>query len=208
MNIDYNLIVNYLWENITFEMFLEFIVLYFFIIWVALIVWVVKDISNRTQSIVFQLISVLIILLLSPLWIVVYLIIRPSKTLLERYYEEIDENLDMVEEVIEDKNCKEEESLHCFKCDYPISHDFTFCPNCNVKLKIECKSCWKTINSSWKNCPYCWEENNISKENKNYKKNKKEDKVNIDIKKVEKEVKDIIINEQEEFEKQKNKKSF
>jgi len=133
MNIDYDLIINYIWENVTFELFLKFVLVYFFIIWVALIVWVIKDISNRTQSLILQLFAVLIIVLLSPLWIVIYLIIRPWKTLLEKYYEEIDQNLDTVEEVIEDKNCKEEESIHCPKCDYPISHDFSFCPNCNLK---------------------------------------------------------------------------
>jgi len=203
MNIDYDLIINYIWENVTFELFLKFVLVYFFIIWVALIVWVIKDISNRTQSLILQLFAVLIIVLLSPLWIVIYLIIRPWKTLLEKYYEEIDQNLDTVEEVIEDKNCKEEESIHCPKCDYPISHDFSFCPNCNLKLKTECKECSKIINTFWKNCPYCWTENKINfEENNNWKKIQKDNK-NLEekTKEVEKKVKDVIVNEQEEFEK-------
>jgi hypothetical protein len=67
INIDYDLIINYMWENVTFEMFLKFLLVYFFIIWISLVVWVIKDISNRTESIILQLLAVLSIVLLSPL---------------------------------------------------------------------------------------------------------------------------------------------
>jgi hypothetical protein len=62
-----------------------------------------KDISNRTNSIILQVISVLIILILTPFWIFVYLIIRPSNTLFEKYYNEIEENLDIFHQIIEDR---------------------------------------------------------------------------------------------------------
>ena len=168
MKIDYGLLINYMWENITFEVFLKFIIVYFFIIWISLIIWVIKDISNRTENIFLQLLSILIIVLLSPFWIFVYLIVRPAKTLFEKYYEEIENNLDTVEDIIKDKNTKDEESINCNNCNYPISRDFKFCPNCNTKLKQECSSCKKEIFTWWKNCPYCWNEN---KENTKVKKN-------------------------------------
>lgn len=159
MNIDYKYIIDYLWEKITFEMFFKFVLVYFFIIWISLVIWVVKDIWNRTENIFLQLLSVLIILCLTPLWIFIYLIIRPSKTLFEKYYEEIDTNLDTVEDIVEDKNIKEDESMHCYKCNYPVSLDFSFCPNCSIKLKVNCSSCNKSINTWWKSCPFCWAEN-------------------------------------------------
>jgi len=197
MDIDYDLIIAYMWENITFEVFLKFVLVYFFIIWISLIVWVIKDISNRTESILLQLLAVLSIVILSPLWIFVYLIIRPGKTLFEKYYEEIEYNLDTVENIVEDKNCIEDETMHCYSCEYPISHEFSFCPNCNVKLKDECKWCKKNIYCWWKNCPYCWKENNKTTKTFNNKQDKKIIKEKKEIKE------DIIINEQEEFEKQK-----
>jgi len=65
-NIDLNIIAVYIWDNITFETFLKFIVIYFIIVWIAILVWVVKDITNRTNSIIMQAISILLILLLTP----------------------------------------------------------------------------------------------------------------------------------------------
>jgi len=91
------------WENITLEMFIKFSLLYFFILWIALVVWVARDISNRTDSIVFQVICILLMILLTPLGIVIYLMIRPRTTLFEKYYHEIDENLEMFHKFIEAK---------------------------------------------------------------------------------------------------------
>ncbi len=199
MNIDYNLLINYLWENITFEIFLKFSLVYFFIIWISLIAWVIKDISNRTENIFLQLLSILTIVFLTPLWIFIYLIIRPGKTLFEKYYEEIEDNLDTVEDIVENKNCREDEAVHCFKCNFPVSHDFKFCPNCNIKLKKECNNCKKIIYTWWKNCPYCWVKNeNKELEYQLKKEIKEEKKLDKNIKNVDK-----IINEQEEFKKTK-----
>jgi RNA polymerase subunit RPABC4/transcription elongation factor Spt4 len=100
--------------------------------------------------------------------------------------------LDTVEKIVEDKNCKEEDTMHCHSCNYPISHDFKYCPNCNIELKKNCDSCKKIIYIWWKNCPYCWKENNLQN-------TKKENIVENKTKVIEAEV-DKIINEQEDFE--------
>ena len=165
---DYNKSIIFIWENITFEMFIKFVIIYFFIIWISLIVWVIKDIWIRTNNVLLQIISILIILILTPLWLFIYLIIRPWKTLYEKCYDEVDENLDIVSKIVEDKTKNEEENTNCISCDYPILHDFKFCPNCKIELKKHCKSCDKIIFTWWNICPYCWEKNIIKeKENKN-----------------------------------------
>lgn len=92
-----------MWEAVTFEFALKLWVIYFFVIWIALIVWVIKDISIRTNNIFFQIIAVLTILILSPFWIFIYLLIRPRRTLYDRYYEEIEENLDIFNEIVEER---------------------------------------------------------------------------------------------------------
>ncbi|MCH2189137.1 hypothetical protein MK079_04900, partial [Candidatus Gracilibacteria bacterium] len=91
------------WQSVTLEMVIKFGVVYFFILWIALIFWVFRDISNRTDSILFQIISVLLMLFMGPLGIGIYLVIRPGRTLFEKYYHEIDENLEMFQEFIEYK---------------------------------------------------------------------------------------------------------
>ena len=45
---DIQILLKYIWESITFETFLKFLVIYFIIVWVAILVWVIKDITNRT----------------------------------------------------------------------------------------------------------------------------------------------------------------
>lgn len=63
------------------------VVIYFFVVWFCLVVWVVRDITNRTHSIVFQVVSILMVLFLTPLGIFIYLLLRPQKTLFEQVFE-------------------------------------------------------------------------------------------------------------------------
>jgi len=67
---------------------------YIALLWIAIILWVTKDITNRTNSLFFQIFSILLIIFLTPLFgLVIYLIIRPSRTLIEKYYEELEKDL-------------------------------------------------------------------------------------------------------------------
>lgn len=63
------------------------VVIYFFVVWFCLVVWVVRDITNRTHSIIFQVLSILLVLFLTPLGIFIYLLLRPQKTLFEQVFE-------------------------------------------------------------------------------------------------------------------------
>ena len=64
------------------------LIIYFFIVWFCIVVWVVRDVTNRTKSIVFQVLSILLVLFLTPLGIFIYLLLRPQKTLFEQIFEE------------------------------------------------------------------------------------------------------------------------
>ncbi|MBP7822724.1 hypothetical protein KA050_00025 [Candidatus Gracilibacteria bacterium] len=64
------------------------IIVYLFVVWFCIVVWVVRDITNRTRSVTFQVLSILLVLGLTPLGIFIYLLIRPQKTLFEKVFEE------------------------------------------------------------------------------------------------------------------------
>lgn len=155
----------------------------FFYIWIATIIWVIKDIINRTNNILLQILSISTVLFLTPLWVVIYLLIRPSKTLLEKYYEQgdfepIEEENDEFETIDE---IKEEEILSkCFNCGFVISSDFHFCPNCKVSLKKECSKCHRDLNADWKICPYCGNEEEISEEKKTKKRTSKKEELTVE----------------------------
>lgn len=122
---------------------------YFFIIWGAFIIWVIKDITNRTSNIFVQTVSIFIILFFTPLFgLPIYLLIRPRKTIFEQYYEEeeLEESVDELEDV-----------YHCPGCNHKVSRDFRFCPKCAFELTIACPACAKRIHTDWALCPYCGE---------------------------------------------------
>lgn len=98
-----DLYLQMLWDAVTFEFALKLAILYFFITWIVLIIWVIKDISIRTNNIFYQIFSVLIILSLTPFGIFIYLLIRPRRTLYDKYYEEIEENLDIFNQIVEER---------------------------------------------------------------------------------------------------------
>lgn len=64
------------------------VVIYFFIVWFCVVVWVVRDVTNRTRSILFQVLSIIMVLFLTPLGIFLYLLLRPQKTLFEQVFED------------------------------------------------------------------------------------------------------------------------
>ncbi len=106
---DINAILLDIWNMITFESALKFFILYFFVIWIALIIWVVRDITVRTSNIFLQIFSIFTVLFLTPLGIFIYLLVRPSKTLHDRYYEEIEDNLDIFFDIVEERKREIEE---------------------------------------------------------------------------------------------------
>ena len=103
-----NVYINTLWQSINFEFLIKFIIVYVFIIWISLFVWVWKDIRNRSSSIIFQVFC-LIVAVIPFLGIFLYLLIRPSKTLYEKYYDEIEERKKQFEKKI-NNSLKEEKA--------------------------------------------------------------------------------------------------
>lgn len=152
-NFDYLTFLSNTFSILTFESFLKLIIIYFFIVWVAIIIWVTRDIINRTNNILLQIFSILTVLLWTPLWIVIYLLIRPSRTLFERYYEEAS----ILEEDLKDFNLDDIDELKkvCPNCKYEVNAEYKFCPNCRSCLKKECVSCNKELKPEWSICPYC-----------------------------------------------------
>jgi len=157
--------------NMSIDFGIKLVLGYFFIIWAAFIIWIIKDITNRTTNILIQTISIFIILFFTPIFgLPIYLLIRPRATLFEQYYED-----EEVEEIEEDDV---EEFYHCPGCNHKVSRDFKFCPKCTLELTISCPSCKKRIHSDWALCPYCGEKEIVPK--KEPSKEKKEKKIPIE----------------------------
>lgn len=161
---------------------LKIVLGYFFIIWAAFIIWVIKDITNRTTNIFIQTISIFLILLLTPIFgLPIYLLIRPRTTLFEQYYEEGD-----FEEGEGEDDGEGEDFHHCPHCNSLVSSEFRFCPKCAIELTKSCPACNKQIRTEWVICPYCGNKEEEAKEVevKKVAKKKKEDVVKVEIEEI------------------------
>ena len=69
-----------------FLLTLRGITIYLIIVWVCILLWVIKDVTNRTHNVFVHIFAIL--LALSIFGIFIYLLIRPQKTLFEQLYEE------------------------------------------------------------------------------------------------------------------------
>ncbi|EKE29148.1 MAG: hypothetical protein ACD_2C00220G0011 [uncultured bacterium (gcode 4)] len=146
---------NYIISNMTFNAVIKFVILYFFILWWAFIIWIVKDITNRTTNVFLQVLSILIVILLTPiLGLPIYLLMRPRTTIFEKYYEEEELSDEAILE--EDSDSAEWEKFPCPKCSKSVKDNFKYCPYCEFKLYKDCSKCGKELRSDWKICPYCW----------------------------------------------------
>jgi hypothetical protein len=69
------------------------LVIYGGLLWLSIIVWVTRDAISRSNSLLFQVFAILLNIGFPVLGILLYLIVRPGKTVLERYYEELEHRL-------------------------------------------------------------------------------------------------------------------
>lgn len=165
-----------IWSTINLEFMIKFCVIYFFIVWIALIIWVAKDISYRSQSRTFQVFCVLLMILFTPLWVLLYILIRPRKSIYDKHNAEIEWNLGILGEIVQDHLEVTTAEYICPSCDEEIQPDFVICPSCKTSLKDTCHECHKLIRESWKVCPYCQTKQKKNKKNKDKKPEKKKEK--------------------------------
>ncbi|MDF2378859.1 MAG: zinc ribbon domain-containing protein [Candidatus Gracilibacteria bacterium] len=104
-----------------------------------------RDVINRSNNVLFQTMVILTNIALPVFGLVLYMIIRPTKTLTEKYYEELEYNF---------LNEHEHEES-CGRCEKKVKSDFLFCPHCEEKLKEVCWSCKHTYLDEYAVCPYC-----------------------------------------------------
>lgn len=161
---------NWLQTTNFLSFFLQGTLLYFAIFWFALLIWVTRDIINRTNNVVFQAAVIILNTVLPLFGLVIYLLIRPSRTLMEKYYDELEYKALGVEKF-------------CPKCSCSVQESFLFCPECGEGLKNACVHCKKDSFQSYKLCPFCGKDKHVILEKKSElqketpKEEKKEEKV-------------------------------
>lgn len=114
--------------------------------WLSLIFWVYRDIRSRTRDPFMRILAVIIAVLLFLPGILIYLILRPARTLEEEYQRTLEEEA-LLQSV--------EDAPVCPGCNRRVQLDWVACPNCHTQLKKVCAHCGKMIELPWNLCPYC-----------------------------------------------------
>ena len=115
-------------------------------LWLALIIWTWRDIRSRTRDALVHVLSVLVVAVLFIPGALVYLILRPGRTLEDEYQRTLEEEALLT---------SIEEQAVCPGCERRVREDWQVCPNCQTRLRKPCQSCGRLMELPWNICPYC-----------------------------------------------------
>jgi hypothetical protein len=119
---------------------------YFVALWIAAVWWTFQDIRSRSNDIILQIASTLLVIVFNFPGLLIYFMLRPQRTLAELYGESLEEEA-LLRSITGD--------FVCPSCEQPIEQDFLFCPWCQARLRQLCQRCEKPILLRWRTCPYC-----------------------------------------------------
>jgi RNA polymerase subunit RPABC4/transcription elongation factor Spt4 len=115
-------------------------------LWLSLIVWTYRDIRSRARDPLARILAVLVTAVLFLPGVLIYLILRPQRTLEDEYQNTLEEEalLQSIEDV-----------PVCPGCGRHTHPEWKICPNCHTRLKKTCQQCGKLMELPWNLCPFC-----------------------------------------------------
>ena len=123
------------------------LVAYALVLWLSAVVWVYRDVRNRTEDQTSQMIAVILVAVFNVPGLIVYLVIRPQGTMGDAYERSVEAEAIMSELQLSANACQ--------GCRRPIDDEFVICPWCRIVLREPCRSCGKSVRTNWSACPYC-----------------------------------------------------
>lgn len=115
-------------------------------LWLSLIFWAYRDIQGRSQDKLAHILAALVVALLNLPGLIVYLILRPARTLEETYLAALEEEA-LLSQV--------EERSVCPGCGARAQTSWMICPHCHTRLKKQCRQCGSLLELPWQLCPHC-----------------------------------------------------
>jgi RNA polymerase subunit RPABC4/transcription elongation factor Spt4 len=115
-------------------------------LWLSLIIWTYRDIRARARDLLVRILAALVVAVLFLPGLVIYLILRPARTLDQEYQQSLEE--EALLQTIEDSNL-------CAGCGRRVKEAWLICPSCHTKIKKNCHHCGKPMELPWNLCPYC-----------------------------------------------------
>jgi hypothetical protein len=133
--------------NSGLNLFVNLVVLFLIVVWIALIAWTFLDARRRIQDPV--LVACATGASLFPfVGSIVYSILRPPEFLEDARERELEIRSSEL-------RVKQLEEQSCPNCGFPIERTYLRCPNCRARVKDPCENCERPIDPRWVVCPYC-----------------------------------------------------
>jgi len=132
--------------NIDFNMFGTLFIVALVVFWLVIIGWVWVDSSERTSKKGLKIGYILLVIFFNIFGLIIYLIIRPSETIEEIYWEDLERRYLKYET---------SELGDCPKCGSQLYPGYVFCTNCGYRLKVKCPQCGVLIDKDHVFCEYC-----------------------------------------------------
>ncbi len=120
------------------------------LLWLSIIVWVYRDIRDRTRDLGLQVLAVFVVMMFFPAFnipgLALYLMLRPRETLEESYARSLEEEA-LLREIGDEGMCP--------SCRRFVERTWRVCPFCATQLKDICQKCEQLLSFNWVACPYC-----------------------------------------------------
>ena len=133
--------------NSGLNLFVNLLVLFLVVVWIALIAWTFLDARRRIKDPV--LVACATGASLFPyVGTIVYSILRPPEFLEDARERDLEIRASEL-------RVRQLEEQSCPNCGYPIERSYLRCPHCRARVKDPCENCEKPIDPRWVVCPYC-----------------------------------------------------
>ncbi len=120
------------------------------LLWISIVVWVYRDIRDRSRDSSLQVLSAFVVLVFFPGFnlpgLALYLMLRPRESLEETYARSLEEEA-LLRELGDEGSCP--------SCRKLIEKEFQYCPSCQTQVKDKCAKCERLLSFSWVACPTC-----------------------------------------------------
>jgi RNA polymerase subunit RPABC4/transcription elongation factor Spt4 len=120
------------------------------LLWLSIIVWVYRDIRERTRDLGLQVLAVFVVMMFFPVFnipgLALYLMMRPRETLEEAYARSLEEEA-LLREIGDEGLCP--------SCRRFVERSWRVCPFCQTYLKDICSECQQLLSFNWVVCPFC-----------------------------------------------------
>jgi len=132
--------------SINFNIVWKILLFAFVIFWIVVLDWIWVDSGERTSNRRSRILYVILAAVFNIFGWLIYLIIRPSQTIEEIYWADLERRYLKYET---------SELGDCPKCGTQLYPGYLYCPDCNYKLKRKCPSCGVYVDKKSNFCPFC-----------------------------------------------------